>query len=79
MAQDSIYAHHIIKAVEEMYNERLSQAQYIELFQMIEKYRSDGIEAFIAREINRKSTSRQPAINQLPPKEQTSLDDLLPF
>lgn len=71
MAQDSIYAHHIIKAVEEMYNERLSQDQYIELFQMIEKYRSDRIVAFIAREMNRKATSKQPVINQLPPTEET--------
>lgn len=79
MPQQQLHPYHIIDAFESMMNEKLSQDQFIEISTMIEEYADQRLYRFIEFTSNQQATNKQPAIDQLPPKEQTSLDNLLPF
>lgn len=70
---------HIVNTFEAMLNERLSEAQFLEIVALIEDYAAQRINRYIEFTSNQQATSKQPVINQLPSTEETSLDDLLPF
>lgn len=79
MTSQKVYPHQIVSSAEKMFNQRLTESQFLELLQLIDNYREQVEDRCIELISEQQATSKQPVINQLPPKEQTSLDDLLPF
>ena len=79
MLQKSLTTIGIVSTFEAMINERLSEDQFLEIVALIEDYADKKINRYIEFTSNQQATSKQPVINQLPSKEQTSLDNLLPF
>lgn len=79
MSTELINPSQVIAEIEKTLSVKLTEAQYVHIWNELDRYSNSRINHYISITRKQQATSKQPVINQLPSKEQTSLDDLLPF